>query len=267
MKIGAFVPIRLDSERLPGKALKEAAGRPMVYHLLDRIVACRNIESAKDAVICTTPNAIDDPLVVAVEAYGASVFRGDKDDLIKRFRDAAEAFEFDIILQVDGDDPLADTQYMDLTIDALNDDPELDAAVSSGLPFGINVKSFTRKALEKVYARYHSQENDTGFALYFIKSDICRCQEIPRLTPDHEMADVRLTLDYEEDLEVFRKILDGLYAEGEVFGLSTLVSFLEEHPEIVSINNRLQEAYMDRSREKLDLEYMDDNGNTQRIYL
>jgi len=267
MKIGAFIPIRMDSERLPSKALKHAAGRPIVYHLLDRVVHCRNIKSAKDAVICTTPDAVNDPLVEAVEAYGASIYRGDKDDLIKRFKDAADFFNFDIILQVDGDDPLADTEYMDLTIDALVDDQDLDAAVSSGLPFGINVKSFTRAALEKVYASYKSQNNDTGFALYFIKSDICRCLEIPPKSQDHVMSNARLTLDYDEDLAVFRKILEALYAEGQVFGLNELVSFLNEHPEIVSINSDLQEAYMDRSREKLDLEYMDANGNSQRIYL
>ena len=110
MKIGAFIPIRLDSERLPGKAMKDAAGRPIVYHLLDRIAAAKSIASPKDIVVCTTAEPGNDRLVEAVERYGASAFRGDKDDLIRRFKDANDQFGFDIIVQVDGDDPLCDPQ-------------------------------------------------------------------------------------------------------------------------------------------------------------
>jgi len=244
-----------------------AAGRPIVHHLLDRVVACRNIASKADVVICTTEASVDDPLVDAVDEYGASVFRGNKDDLIKRFKDGADYFGFDIILQVDGDDPLADTQYMDLTIEALLEDRSLDAAVSIGLPFGINVKSFTRAALDKVYAHYKSEQNDTGFALYFIKSKLCRCREIPPVSAAHIYKEARLTLDYDEDLEVFRHIFDALYVPGQVFGLEEVVRYLKSAPEVVAINNGLQDGYMDRSREKLDIEYTDEDGSIQRIDL
>jgi len=267
MKIGAFIPIRLDSERLPGKALMEAAGKPIVHHLLDRVIACRNIKNKADAVVCTTESSVDDRLVAAVEDYGASIFRGNKDDLIRRFKDAADHYEFDIILQVDGDDPLADTEYMDLTIDALANDEKADSSVSVGLPFGINVKSFSRSALEKVYRHYRSTQNDTGFALYFTKSTLCRRIEIPPLSPDHVFDDARLTLDYSEDLEVFRRILDALYVPGEVFGLTVLINFLKDHPEIVAINSGLQESYMERSRKKLGIDYADEYGSVHRIDL
>ncbi len=267
MKIGAFIPIRLDSERLPGKALKDMVGRPVVHHLLDRTAACSHIESPKDIVVCTTSESGNNPLVEAVEAYGASVFRGDKDDLIKRFKDAADAFRFDIVVQVDGDDPLCDTEYMDLTVDALLADPRLDTAVTMGLPFGINVKSFTRTAIDKVFAHYTSTENDTGFALYFTRSNLCRCYRIEPRTPDHVLEEARLTLDYEEDLEVFRRIFEALYKPGEVFGLTEVVRFLKAHPEVAAINSGLQERYMERSRQKLDIEYMNTDGTLQRIVI
>lgn len=156
---------------------------------------------------------------------------------------------------------------MDLTIEALINNQELDAAVSTGLPFGINVKSFTRTALEKVYTHYISENNDTGFALYFIKSSICTCQEIPPVSSDHVLEKARLTLDYEEDLTVFRRIFEALYIPGKVFHLKELIDFLKRSPEIININSDLQDSYMDRSRQKLDIEYTDDNGNLQRIDL
>ena len=265
IRTGCFIPIRLDSERLPGKALKSAAGRPIVHHLLDRACAATLIADPKDVVVCTTEEPGNAPLVEAVEGYGCSVFRGDKDDLIQRFKDAADAFGFEHILQIDGDDPLCDPVYMDLVLQALVDDADLDAAVTTGLPFGTNVKAFTRAAVDAVYANYKSYANDTGFALYFIKSDLCRCRELPPLSGEHVMVEARLTLDYAEDLEVFRHVLDALYRPGEIAGLGEIVAWLKVHPEVVAMNANLQEGYMERSRAKIDLSYTDADGNVRRI--
>ncbi len=80
-RIGALIPVRLASERLPGKALKLIAGKPVIHHLLDRVFACRYVEPG-NVVVCTTEDRSDDPLVAAVEGYGASVFRGAADDVI-----------------------------------------------------------------------------------------------------------------------------------------------------------------------------------------
>lgn len=264
-RTGCFIPIRLDSERLPGKALKPAAGRPIVHHLLDRACAARLIREPADVVVCTTEEPGNASLVEAVESYGCSVFRGDRDDLIQRFKDAADAFGFDHILQIDGDDPLCDPAYMDLVLQALADDPALDAAVTTGLPFGMNVKAFTRAAVDKVHAGYKSYANDTGFALYFVKSELCRCRELPPLSDDHVIAEARLTLDYAEDLEVFRRILEALSRPGEVAGIGEIVGWLRAHPEVVAINANLQESYMERSRAKVDLSYTDADGNVRRI--
>ena len=119
-KIGALIPIRLASERLPRKALKEICGRPVVWHLLDRVCASKHIEK-NNIVVCTTEDETDDELVKSVETYGVRVFRGERDDIIKRFYDAINEFNFDIILQVDGDDILADPIYMGLSIQYLID--------------------------------------------------------------------------------------------------------------------------------------------------
>ncbi|HAT36435.1 MAG TPA: acylneuraminate cytidylyltransferase, partial [Rhodospirillaceae bacterium] len=62
MKIGALIPIRLASERLPRKAIMTICDRPIVHHLLDRIAACRHIDDAKNIVVCTTTDSSDDEL-------------------------------------------------------------------------------------------------------------------------------------------------------------------------------------------------------------
>lgn len=260
-RIGALIPIRLASERLPGKALMPICGRPVVYHLLDRICATRNIISPKDVVVCTTEEASDDPLEDAVLSYGCSIFRGATDDIIRRFRDAMIAYAFDVVMQPDGDDPLSSYEYLDLTIDYLRANPEVDYVTSVGLPLGVNVKSFTRKGIDKVFSGYRSERNDTGFASLFSQTGLCNAAEINALGTAHKHDDSRLTLDYQEDLDVFRAIIGALYEPGRVFDTSTLVCFLNENPQILEINKGVEKVYWERWQQKrAGILYVDKDG-------
>ena len=265
MKIGALIPIRLASERLPGKALKDVCGRPVVHHLLDRVVASRHIGNPRDVVVCTTTEASDDPLVPVVEGYGCSIFRGSVDDLIRRFADAIERFGFDAVIQADGDDPLSATEYMDLTMQRLLADRSLDIVTARGLPLGIATKSFTRAAVKKVLASYKTERNDTGFIYFFTKSGICKHAEIDPVAPEHVQNEARITLDYDVDLATFRRIFEALYRPGKVFNLAELVRYLNGHPEVVAMNLNISDEYWQRTAQKLHLEYVGPDGKLAAI--
>jgi len=240
-------------------------GRPVVHHLLDRVTGSKHIADPKHVVVCTTTEATDDRLVTAVEGYGCSVFRGSVDDLIRRFADAIEAFGFDAVLQVDGDDPLSSTDYMDKTMDLILADSAIDIVSAVGLPLGVNTKSFTSRAMDKVIAAYRTQNNDTGFMHFFTKSGLCKHEEVHPIGPEHVHDTVRLTLDYDVDLEMFRRIFEALYRPGHVFGLTELVRFLNAHPEIVEINRHVSAEYWRRTTEKLHLEYVGADGKLVTI--
>lgn len=263
-KIGALIPIRLASERLPGKALKEICGRPAVHHLLDRVCASKHI-AKENVVVCTTKDKSDDRLVEMVEAYGARVFRGATDDIIQRFYDAIHFFNFDIILQVDGDDILADHFYMGLTIDALLEDNSLDIVSCDGLPLGIASKSFTIQAMEKVYRSYKTHQNDTGFIYFFTKTGLCKHKVLKPISDKHIFNEARLTLDYQEDFEVFKTIIEALYVPSEVFNLEVLVDYLKKHPDVVQINQFLDKQYWQRTAEKARLQYINAEGVVSEI--
>ena len=260
MRIGALTPVRLASERLPGKALMDVAGQPMIFHLLDRMENSPHIADRKDVVVCTTTDPRDDPLEAAVVEYGASIFRGEVDDIIKRFGDAISHFGFDAVIQADGDDPLSAPEYMHKTMTRLLEDPEIDIVTSTGLPLGCNVKSFTRGAMEKVLSIYKTEKNDTGFADYFTKTGVCRHVEVSPHSPEHIHDTVRLTLDYEVDLDVFRRIFAALYKPGEVFGMADVVSLVNAHPEWVEINRSVEEEYWVRHQAKSNLRFVDPEG-------
>jgi len=264
-KIGALIPVRLSSERLPGKHLKMAAGKTMVQHLIDRLANCRHIKQLKDIVVCITEDQSDDPLISVVNECGASVFRGSRDDIILRFHGAMTAHKFDIVVQANGDNPLTDTQYMDAGLDALLADRSIDVTTCSGLPLGISSTCFTRAAMNKVLVAYRTEKNDTGYVMYFTRTGLCKHVEIAPLNPEHVLTKARLTLDYPEDLEVIERVFSALYREGEVFDLSAVLSFLRHEPSVMKINNGLSASYDKRTRELLDLAYQAFDGSIARI--
>lgn len=255
--IGALIPIRLTSERLPGKALMKICDRPVTWHLLDRICASRYIDDPKKVVVCTTEEPESQPLVDSVTEYGCSVFRGHTDDIIARLNAAIDAFGFDAVIQADGDDPLSDTEYMDLEMEKLLADPNLDIVVSKGLPLGVATKAFTTKAMKRVISLYRSEKNDTGFIYYFTKSGLFNVGHVDPVGSEHILDEARLTLDYELDFKVFGSIFEHLYEPGKVFGLSKVVEFLKENPEISRLNLSVEEEYWERDAELSALEYFD----------
>lgn len=265
MKVGSLIPIRLGSERLPGKALIEVANKPLVCHLLNRVFNCKYIKNKKDVIVCTTKEKSDDELIKVVENYGASIFRGSTDDIIKRFYDATNEFELDYILQVDGDDILCATEYMDLTMESLLNNNSLDIVTCEGIPFGTASKSFTKNAMNRVFNHYKTNENDTGFIYYFTKTGLCNQKTIYPISDRHKLNEARLTLDYPVDLEVFTLIIRHFSKTNKNFNLDEIISFLQKNPEIMKINSDLDEEYWQRTKDKAQLTYIDNNGNLIKI--
>lgn len=263
-KIGALIPIRLASERLPNKAIKELCGKPVVCHLLDRAFDSRYLDKSK-VVVCTTTDKTDDPLVDIVKNYGASVFRGSVNDIIERFYKAMLEYDLDYVIQIDGDDITAEPLYMDLTMDKLLSDSTIDVVTCKDLPLGIATKSFSLKAMKKVISIYKSTSNDTGFSYYFTKTGYCKHEIIYPVSDNHKNDKLRLTLDYNQDMELFKVLFNALYSEGKVFHLDEIISFVKKNPNVVNINLSLEEEYWQRTISKVNLEFTDENGIVRKI--
>jgi len=110
-RTAVFIPVRLGSSRLPGKALLDLAGKPALAHLIERLQLARVPEFV---VVCTTTDSGDDPVEDLSRSVGARVFRGSRDDLLARFLGAARAENVDLIINVDGDDILVDPEQVDV---------------------------------------------------------------------------------------------------------------------------------------------------------
>jgi 3-deoxy-manno-octulosonate cytidylyltransferase (CMP-KDO synthetase) len=125
IKAVAIIPARYDSVRLPGKALLEIAGKPMICWVAERALAARSVSR----VIVATD---DDRIFEAVKSSGseAVMTRADHPSGTDRIAEVAQALDEDIIVNVQGDEPAISPETIDAAVSALVEDPECGIATT-----------------------------------------------------------------------------------------------------------------------------------------
>ena len=114
MRVVAVIPARYASTRVPGKALADLDGRSMIEHVCRRAVAARSI----DAVVVATDDA---RIAQAVEAFGGCVRLTDPSHHTgtDRVAEVVQTLPCEVVVNVQGDEPLLDPNDIDRVVDAL----------------------------------------------------------------------------------------------------------------------------------------------------
>src|SRR5215470_18844336 len=114
------IPARFGSTRLPGKALADIAGRPMVCHVAQRARRARGIARV---IVATDDTRIRDAVAgVGVEAVLTSVEHPTGTD---RLAEVARGLDADVVLNVQGDLPLLDPAMVEALAARMADEPGL----------------------------------------------------------------------------------------------------------------------------------------------
>lgn len=158
MKVLCVIPARYASTRLPGKPLKDIAGKPMVCRVYDR---ASKAESVAKTLVATD----DERILTAVKNNGgeAVMTRADHKTGTDRLAEVAARFpDIDLIVNVQGDEPLIEPKLIDDLVAAFDDDSELKMAT---------VKTeITEKAEQENPNNVKVVTDKNGYALYFSRS-------------------------------------------------------------------------------------------------
>ncbi len=123
MKVIAIIPARMAATRFPGKPLELISGLPLVEHVRRRV----EMSEALDDVIVAT---CDEEIREVVEAAGGRVIMTSDahERCTDRIAEAAERLTADIVINVQGDEPLVMPEMMDEVVRPLLEDDRLPAA-------------------------------------------------------------------------------------------------------------------------------------------
>ena len=164
LAIVAIIPARFGSTRLPGKPLSDIHGKPMIQHVHERVRRARR----PDRVLVATD---DERIAAVVRGFGGEVVMTSRDHATgtDRLAEAAAATDAEIVVNVQGDEPMLDPEGIDAAVDALVRDPGLDMSTLS--LFLRDVDEMLSPSVVKVVS------DARGEALYFSRSPIPMVRE------------------------------------------------------------------------------------------
>lgn len=157
MKILCVIPARYSSTRLPGKPLAMIAGKPMIQHVYERA----RLATRPETVLVATDHEL---VYRAVQDFGGDVIMTSPDHLTGTDRLAEVAGQYpdaDIIINVQGDEPLIAPEIIDLLAGAFDGQPELKMAT---LMTEMDKEEYNLASAVKVVTSLD------GYALYFSRS-------------------------------------------------------------------------------------------------
>tara|TARA_B100000949_G_C14227635_1_gene427448 strand:+ start:377 stop:1117 length:741 start_codon:yes stop_codon:yes gene_type:complete len=235
-KVVASIEARMGSSRLPGKVLADIGGVPALTRLIRRLRQCRALD---EMVLATTTSPKDDELVHWAQSNNVPVFRGSEEDVLARVVGAHQMMGSDIVVEVTGDCPLLDPTVIDLGIETYfaNDCDVVTNARVPSYPQGADVQVFQLQALSQVADSVWDPAVREHVSLYFYENKE-RYKIIHLIAPQIWKAEnLRLQLDYPEDLEFIRAVYSRLEPQyGDSFAIHDILNLLKHEPALREIN-------------------------------
>lgn len=233
----AILQARTSSTRLPGKVLLEILGRPMILLQVERIRRSQRIDKL---VVATSQDRRDDELAKICMAAGVEIFRGNLDDVLDRFYQAASLETPEHVVRLTGDCPLADPLIIDAVVEYCLSN-RLDYAsntIEPTYPDGLDVEVFTFEALKAAWtgANLPSQrEHVTPFIYQHpeqFKIGSFKCQI--------DLSHLRWTVDEREDYELVKQVYEILYQKEPAFSSNDVLELLKSTPNLRNLNKHFR---------------------------
>lgn len=237
-KITSIIQARMDSARLPGKTLMNIGSKMLMERVIDRVLKSK---MNQQIVLATTDLPIDNELVEFVKhKYSQiSIYRGETEDVLKRYLKAAILFNADPIVRITADDPFKDPNIIDQIIKLFSGGKYdyVSNTIKHTYPEGLDVEIFSLEALKKANKKGKNPK-DREHVTYFIWNhpELFRLKNLPA---DKDYSSIRLTVDYAEDIKLSEKIYN-YFAPREDFSFHEIIRLLQNRPELLKINQHIE---------------------------
>ncbi|GHU06828.1 hypothetical protein FACS1894151_00270 [Spirochaetia bacterium] len=209
--IALILQARLDSSRLPNKALLPLGGRAVLLRVME---ALKNVSADRHILAC--PSECVREFSPFAEEVHFDVFGGSKDDVLARYCSAIKHFHADYCIRATGDNPFvfADAASS-LCAEALY--RKADYAGYGSLPYGAGVEFVAAEALLRAGREAVAPYDHEHVCPYLYGRPETFALHRPLAPPEWQGSAMRVTIDTPEDLDRAQKLYAAL-AEKTAFG-------------------------------------------------
>lgn len=237
MKLAAVLACRNQSSRLYAKPLQNLDVDNQVT-ILDYLIAqLRRYRDINEIVLAISEKKENEIYVEYAKRHRLPYILGDDDDVLARLIRGAEYVGADQVFRVTTESPYP---YMDMFPQVYRKHCEegFDFSCIAGVPDGANFELIIRDALQRSWNQGTKKHRSELCTLYiFEHKDAFRI--IQHDAPKHlQRNDMRLTVDWPEDLIVMRYIYKELHLTPETpLSFNAVIQLLDAHPKVNKINN------------------------------
>ena len=199
-KTVAIIQARMGSTRLPGKVMKDLKGKPVLWHVIERVKQAKNIDQI---IIATTIHKRDKIIHDKAMEWGIKAYKGSEEDVLARYFKAANKNDIDTVVRITSDCPLIDPQVIDEIVEYYTkNNYTLVTNAGSDLnnrtyPRGLDIEVFSFKVLEKAYENAKEKYQREHVTPYIYENH----EDVFYYKNNQDLSNYRLTLDTKEDFE------------------------------------------------------------------
>ncbi len=209
MNKSILIQCRLSSSRFPEKMLAGIADYSLVEYVYHR---CRESKIADKIAIITSDDVSDNQLYELCINKGIPVFRGDLNNVLKRYIDASDFFNAKLICRVCGDSPFVDITAIDEMLAKCELESNIDYMVTKNSLNGFTSEVFHKKTLKQIQSKNLTQADREHVTQYIRqnKKDFVVKEVDLNMNPD-DLSGFSLTVDYPADLIIANKVANYLH--------------------------------------------------------
>ncbi len=220
--VGVFLQVRINSTRLPFKAILPLKEKTVIQHVLD------SLSGVNAGIYLVLTDSYSYPyLKPYVVNTPFEIFVGPSEDVLARYYLAAIEYSVTTIIRATGDNPLVSAEYVDKIV-SLHMERGADLSHYLGIPLGSGVEVIDFAALKRAY-----KESKDPFEREHITTYMYRHRDeftIIEPFPDDKrvLCNKKVSIDAPKDYELISRIYRELYT-GKPIELVKLVSWLKSN--------------------------------------
>jgi len=240
MSTVAIIQARMGSTRLPGKILMDIHGRSMLERVIMRADRAHLVD---EVVVATTKNNADSAVVDLCHDLGIRCPRGNEQDVLDRYHNAAQECGAETIVRITSDCPLIDPVVIDRVVDEYHRvRPDYASNIfERNYPRGLDTEVFRASTLATAW-REATAESDRIHVTPFIWRHPDRFR-IHSVAGGGDCSDLRWTVDTQLDLDVVRDIFH--IAGDDFVAWETVLDIVRADPDHLTRNRIIEQKKLE----------------------
>lgn len=242
MTVNAIIQARCGSTRFPNKVFANINGKPLIWHVVNRLTYAKTIDNI---IIATTESANDDKLESWCIDNTISYFRGSENDVLNRYYMASEAFPSDVVVRITADDPFKEPAVIDKVVTKLIEEgyDHVTNNFPPTFPEGLDCEAFTFNALKESEQNAHNDFEREHVTQYIYHNP--QKFKIGNVSSIEDLSYLRWTIDTYSDFEMVKSVYNHRNPVNKgILLMDEIIEIISQHPEIAKINSDVERSAM-----------------------